>query len=155
MTNSPRGSIFSPPGGRLKYRLANKRGVAGPLDTWPDNYDTVTPAPVIVSPPGIDADGFAAGLRRCYPGAASPRPRRRLTGGARTICRPSTLRTASMKDLTETKRRMIYRMPHSVRATYLMWRTGFNPKYTIAHETYRRHRAILADQFGIDITALP
>ncbi|EHM50220.1 hypothetical protein [Cardiobacterium valvarum] len=60
-----------------------------------------------------------------------------------------------MKDLTETERRMIYRMPHSVRATYLMWRTGFNPKYTIAHETYRRHRAILADQFGIDITALP
>ena len=66
MTNSPRGSIFSPPGGRLKYRLANKRGVAGPLDTWPGNCDTVTPAPVIVSPPGIDADGYAAGLRRYY-----------------------------------------------------------------------------------------
>ena len=66
MTNSPRGSIFSPPGGRLKYRLANKRGVAGPLDAWPGDCNAVTPVPVIVSPPGIDADGYAAGLRRYY-----------------------------------------------------------------------------------------
>lgn len=59
-----RGSSFASARGWLQYRLANKRGVAGPLDTWPGNCDTVTPAPVIVSPPGIDADGYAAGLRR-------------------------------------------------------------------------------------------
>ena len=48
----------------LKYRLANKRGVAGSLDAWPGDCNAVTPVPVIVSPPGIDADGCAAGLRR-------------------------------------------------------------------------------------------
>ena len=61
----------------LQYRLANKRGVAGPLDAWPGDCDTVTPVPVIVSPPGIDADGYAAGLRRyqlqcLYAPATSP-----------------------------------------------------------------------------------
>lgn len=145
----------------LQYRLANKRGVAGPLDAWPGDCDTVTPVPVIVSPPGIDADGFAAGLRRCYPGAASPRPRRRLTGGPPKSPREDKIGNpplddhATMKDLTEAERRTLYRMPHSVRATFLLWRIGINPKYTIAAETYRRHRALLADKYGIDITALP
>ena len=60
-----------------------------------------------------------------------------------------------MKDLTEAERRTLYRMPHSVRATFLLWRIGINPKYTIAAETYRRHRALLAEKFGVDITALP
>lgn len=60
-----------------------------------------------------------------------------------------------MKDLTEAERRTLYRMPHSVRATFLLWRIGINPKYTIAAETYRRHRAKLAEEYGIDITALP
>ena len=64
---TPDGSHSSPSSGWLKYRLANKRGVAGPLDAWPGDCDTVTPVPVIVSPPGIDADGFAAGLRRDFP----------------------------------------------------------------------------------------
>lgn len=86
----------------------------------------------------------------------APRPRRRLTGGTRTICRPSKPPgRPKMKDLTEAERRTLYRMPHSVRATYLLWRAGINPKYTIAAETYRRHRALLAEKFGVDITALP
>lgn len=54
-------------GGWLQYRLANKRGVAGTLDALAESCNTVLPVPVIVSPPGIEADGFAAGLRRNRP----------------------------------------------------------------------------------------
>lgn len=68
---------------------------------------------------------------------------------------PNHITGPAMKDLTEAERRTLYRMPHSVRATFLLWRIGINPKYTIAAETYRRHRALLAEKFGVDITALP
>ena len=44
--------------------LGQQAGGAGPLDAWPGDCDTVTPVPVIVPPPGIDADGCAVGLRR-------------------------------------------------------------------------------------------
>ena len=68
---------------------------------------------------------------------------------------PNHITEPPMKDLTEAERRSLYRMPHSVRATFLLWRIGINPRYTIAAETYRRHRALLAEKFGVDITALP
>ena len=103
------------------------------------------------SPPG------SGGIDR---GANPPHPRRRLTGGTPTSPREDKIgsppqMTAPMKDLTEAERRTLYRMPHSVRATFLLWRIGINPKYTISAETYRRHRALLAEKFGVDITALP
>ena len=61
-----------------------------------------------------------------------------------------------MKDLTEAERRMIYRMPHGIRATYLMWRTGLDPRYCVARETYARHRRYIREKTGIDIiSALP
>lgn len=31
-------------------------------------------------------------------------------------------------------------MPHGLRGTYLMWRLGIDPRYTVARETYQRHR---------------
>ena len=53
--------------GWLQYRLANKRGGLGRLTHWQKDCNTVPPVPVIVPPPGIEADGFAAGLRRNRP----------------------------------------------------------------------------------------
>ena len=76
-----------------------------------------------------------------------------LMGRVQSAAQPQS--QTAMKDLTEAERRTLYRMPHSVRATFLLWRIGINPKYTIAAETYRRHRALLAEKFGVDITALP
>ena len=42
-------------------------GWLGRLTHWRKDCNTVLPVPVIVSPPGIEADGFAAGLRRNRP----------------------------------------------------------------------------------------
>lgn len=57
--------------------------------------------------------------------------------------------------MNEVDFKKLMKMQHGIRATYLMWSLGINPKYTIARETYHRHRRILACEFGIDITALP
>lgn len=49
----------------------------------------------------------------------------------------------------------VLRMPHGLRGTYLMWRVGIDPRYTVARETYARHRQALANRYGIDITVPP
>lgn len=49
----------------------------------------------------------------------------------------------------------VLRMPHGLRGTYLMWRIGIDPKYTVARETYARHRKILHEKYDVDITAPP
>ena len=53
--------------GWLQYRLANKRGVAGTLDALAEGLQHRAPGPGHRAPPGIEADGFAAGLRRNWP----------------------------------------------------------------------------------------
>ena len=63
---------------------------------------------------------------------------------------------AAMKPITERERLTIYRMPHGVRATYLMWRLGLEPRYSVARETYAKHRRYIREKTGIDIiSALP
>lgn len=55
-------------------------------------------------------------------------------------------------NLSKSEILMILRMPHGVRATYLMWRLGLPTKYITSAETYSRHRRYLLDKLGIDIT---
>ena len=63
---------------------------------------------------------------------------------------------AAMKPITERERLTIYRMPHGVRATYLMWRLGLEPRYSVAREIYVKHRRYIQEKTGIDIiSALP
>lgn len=57
--------------------------------------------------------------------------------------------------ISDRERLNIIRMPHGVRGTYLLWRVGIDPKHFTSRETYTRHRQLLADRWGIDITALP
>ena len=54
--------------------------------------------------------------------------------------------------LSKSEILMILRMPHSIRATYLMWRLGLPTKHVTSAETYSRHRRYLLDKLGIDIT---
>lgn len=60
-----------------------------------------------------------------------------------------------MHPLNKTEILLVLRMPHGIRATYLLWRLGIDPKYSIARETYARHRQTLAERYGVDITAPP
>lgn len=45
----------------------------------------------------------------------------------------------------------LLRMRHALRATYLMYKLGIDPKYTIARETYHRHKIELLETYNIDI----
>lgn len=49
----------------------------------------------------------------------------------------------------------LMRMRHALRATYLMWRIGIDPRYSVARETYHRHKIELLERYKIDITTLP
>lgn len=57
--------------------------------------------------------------------------------------------------LSKSEIMLVLHMPHGMRATYLLWRLGIDPKYTVARETYAKHRQKLAEKYGIDITILP
>lgn len=54
--------------------------------------------------------------------------------------------------LNKTEILNVLRMKHGLRATYLMWRSGIDPKYTVARETYAQHRRELKEHWQIDIT---
>lgn len=130
-------------------------GGLGRLTHWQKDCNTVPPVPVIVPPrvsrPTASPPG-SGGIGRsdyCAPATSPP-----YWWDAYNLP-PNHITGPPMKDLTEAERRSLYRMPHSVRATFLLWRIGINPRYTIAAETYRRHRTLLAEKFGVDITALP
>lgn len=55
-------------------------------------------------------------------------------------------------NLSKSEILMLLRMPHGIRATYLLWRLGISSKYITSAETYSRHRRYLLDKLGIDIT---
>ena len=151
-------------------RIAGQGGGIWPHDAsqvWPGRCHDAAAS----GPPGVSLPPYCARQCRVLAHSTLPALSAGFGGtGCGGYCAPATsppyrwdaynlppIQTAGppMKDLTETERRTLYRMPHSVRATFLLWRIGINPRYTIAAETYRRHRAKLAEEYGIDITALP
>lgn len=56
-----------------------------------------------------------------------------------------------MDELSKDEILQLMRMRHSLRATYLMWRNGIDPKYTVARETYHKHKIELSEKYNIDI----
>lgn len=45
----------------------------------------------------------------------------------------------------------IIELPRSVRAIYIEWATGIDPRQTRSDRTFRRHRKYLIDNYGVDI----
>ena len=57
--------------------------------------------------------------------------------------------------LTRSELLSVLHMRPSLRGTYLLWRVGIDPRYTMARETYHKHKIELLHSYQIDITALP
>lgn len=58
-------------------------------------------------------------------------------------------------NLTRSELLCILQMRPSLRGTYLLWRAGIDPRYTMARETYHKHKIELLNSYQVDITTLP
>jgi hypothetical protein len=53
--------------------------------------------------------------------------------------------------LTPEEQLIIIRLPVKLRGTYITWRMGVDPYFTMSRETYYRHANELSKKYGIEI----